>query len=90
MSRCPVSVNPKKQPSAKSKRSFSETRELEALPGQIETLESEHEELLRLLSSPDVHAKGPEEAARLSQKLMEQEALIEKAYARWSELEEKG
>jgi ATP-binding cassette subfamily F protein uup len=86
----PKKKAPKKQPSAKSKRSFSETRELEALPGQIETLESEHEELLRLLSSPDVHAKGPEEAARLSQKLMEQEALIEKAYARWSELEEKG
>jgi ABC transport system ATP-binding/permease protein len=74
---------------AKRKLSYKETKELEALPGRIETLEAERTEIIAALSSPEFYA-GSDQAqmaatnARLEMLVRE----LDEAYARWEQLEE--
>lgn len=78
-----------KQPKAKTKLSYKETRELEELPQKIEALEKEKAERMELLNSPDFY-KSHDHARviQINASLEELEKKLEEAYNRWSELEE--
>jgi len=65
--------------------SYKEKRELEALEGEIDTLEQEKERLMQLLSNSA--AAESTEIANAGREFTEIEALLERNYARWEELE---
>ncbi len=69
--------------------SFKETRELEALPAQIETLESEQETLTQKMLEADYHKRPVEEIKADKERIESLPSLIEDAYARWEELTQK-
>ena len=69
------------------KLSFKDQKELETLPGRIEALESEHTALGLQLSDPAVYADGGNRARTLADRVSAIEKELEKAYARWAELE---
>ncbi|PKN18597.1 MAG: ABC transporter ATP-binding protein [Deltaproteobacteria bacterium HGW-Deltaproteobacteria-6] len=78
-----------KQPKEKSKLSFKETKELEELPQKIEKMEKEKEQLVELLNSADLYkTNNPSRVLDVNNQLAALEANLEKAYARWDELEE--
>jgi ATP-binding cassette subfamily F protein uup len=71
------------------KLSYKETRELEALPGEIEALEREQAELARKMTAPDYY-RGAVEALRADQQRVgEIEALLMRKLERWAALEAK-
>jgi ATP-binding cassette subfamily F protein uup len=67
--------------------SFKEKRELHDLPGTIEKLEAEKQDLFALMASPSFYATRGDEVARIRERLAAVEAEIHIAYARWMELE---
>ena len=73
---------------ARSKMSFKEQRELDALPKEIEALESEQGELTATMSSSEYHRQGPDKMRTDSKRLEDIEALLHAKYARWETLEE--
>ena len=75
--------------SARKKLSFNEKREWEALPGQIETLEAELESLHAEMADPEFFKADPDRIKTASERAKDLPALIEQAYARWEELEER-
>lgn len=81
--------NSSKPRAGKTKLSFNENRELEALPGLIEALEQEQAELNEKLLDPDLYRNAPKEAAQFQARIQEiEEALLEKL-DRWEILEAK-
>jgi ABC transport system ATP-binding/permease protein len=66
---------------------FSEKRELEALPARIEGLEAQRQQLFDLMASPAFYATRGDEVARTKARLASLEEEIHAAYARWMELE---
>jgi len=54
----------------KRKLSYKEQRELEALPGQIDTLETEQAALEKALTDGTLYASDPPRAAQMAQRLM--------------------
>ncbi len=76
-----------KPPAVRARLGYNEQRELEALPGEIESLESEQAELTARMSDAAYYRLGPqrlkEDRARVAQ--LEQQ-LLDK-YARWEALE---
>ncbi len=82
-------VRKEKPPREKSKLSFKETRELEALPEQIETWEKQKALVLESLNSPELYSAGNAgRIAKLNADLAELETKLEDAYHRWEELDE--
>jgi ATP-binding cassette subfamily F protein uup len=79
---------PSRQPQ-KVKLTFKEQRDLESLPSEIEALEREQHELTARLASADYHKQGPEKLRADRQRAEEIERLLERAFERWSALEEK-
>jgi ATP-binding cassette subfamily F protein uup len=76
---------------ARRKLSFRQARELEALPGKIEALESEQAELVASLSSPEFYAGGdPAAVASATARLEVLQHELDSAYLLWEELEEVG
>lgn len=73
-------------PAAK-KLSFKERKEWEELPGRIETLEREQATLTATLGEPGFYKAGPEEIAKVQARMTALEAELERAYARWAELD---
>jgi ATP-binding cassette subfamily F protein uup len=74
--------------SGRSRRlSFGESRELAALPGQIEALESRQHALHALVADPGFYRRTPDEIAAPLAELADVEAALEAAYARWQALE---
>jgi ATP-binding cassette subfamily F protein uup len=69
------------------KRSFAERGELEALPGQIEALEQEQQQLYEALSDPKLYQESGPEVARIQARLDEIAEALEAAYERWMFLE---
>ncbi len=69
------------------KMSFKETRELEGLPLKIEQLESEHTQLVEVLSDPNIYKSDAVKAAQSSTRLKQIEAETKLSFARWEELE---
>jgi len=79
--------SPEKKPKAR-KLSYKDQRELQQLPGRIESLEQELEQLQLQLSDPEVFKQqGAEGLQALGERLKQAEAELEQAFDRWAELE---
>ena len=74
---------------ARVKLSFKEQRELESLPGEIETLEAEQSAINQRMASSDYHKQGAEAIKADGQRASDIEKLLEQKYARWDELDQK-
>mgnify|MGYP000258231708 CR=1 FL=1 len=73
---------------SKKKLSFKEKRELEELPGQIDTLENLIDELQQQVNQSDFFSQAQELSNKILNQLAESESKLEVAYARWQELDE--
>ncbi len=71
------------------KLSYKETRDLEALPLQIEAMEAEQVGLAVRLADPALYRNEPETVRALQARHVELEAEIEAAMTRWELLEQK-
>ena len=67
---------------------YMEKRELESLPGRIETLEAEVAHIEEALSDPAVYAKDAARAAALAARLPQAKDELDAAETRWLELSE--
>ena len=74
---------------AKKKLSYKESRELEALPAQIDELEDLIGELQEQVNQPDFFSQDPEITKKILNQLQESESKLEVCYDRWQELDEK-
>ncbi len=87
----PVKKEKKERVRAKSKGprklTFKETRELEDLPGRIETLEQEQKQLYETMANESFYKDDGNKVARAKARLGELEQLLEETYDRWEELE---
>ncbi len=91
--------NPKEMPKEKPspgrekikgpKLSYKETRELDALPGEIAALELEQKKLAEKAFAPDYFRQAPETLRADQQRTGEIEALLEAKLERWEALEAK-
>jgi ATP-binding cassette subfamily F protein uup len=66
-----------------------ERRELDALPGRIETLEAEQHQLHVHMADPAFYRSAPEDIARARRRCEDIVPEIETCYRRWEELEAK-
>ncbi|MFT4704395.1 MAG: ATP-binding cassette subfamily F protein uup [Bradymonadia bacterium] len=82
-----VKAQPTEQPPKPKKLSFNQKRELEELPGLLETLHAEVETLSDRMSDPDLYA-DLKEAKRVQLRFDAAQAEHETAFERWAELEE--
>jgi ATP-binding cassette subfamily F protein uup len=73
----------------RSKLSYKEARELEALPAQLEALEAEQAQIAARLADPELYRSSPQEAATLQARSEAIEAELLDALARWEMLEAK-
>jgi ATP-binding cassette subfamily F protein uup len=69
------------------KRSFKETKELEALPGRIEALEREQADIARRLADGAIYRDAPDEATRMGQRHAAIEEELASCLQRWEDLE---
>ncbi len=74
----------------KKKRSFKEQRELESLPGLIETLETELAALHTAMATPDYYRQPGDLLARDQTRLRDLESRLTAAFTRWEALEAGG
>jgi len=79
---------PQPSPNAIRKLSFKEKRELEELPGRIESLEAEHARLTNMLGDPTFYQRDNAEISNTVNRLKELEEELARAYQRWEELEQ--
>ena len=82
--------NSKKQaelPDAPRKLKYKEKQELEKLPATIESLEGSIAKIHELMADSDYYKKPKDELASTQKELSEAQGKLEKAYARWEELE---
>ncbi|MDQ7011058.1 MAG: ATP-binding cassette domain-containing protein [Mariprofundaceae bacterium] len=79
--------NSSKPARIRSKLSYKEQRELDALPGEIEAMESEKAEIEARFCDPDYFSKNTGGFRKDQQRLSELEEKLTDAYARWEELE---
>lgn len=70
----------------KTKRSFKEQREFEAIEGHLEVLESERAKLHEELAQGDVFKQAPELVQEKMERLQSLELEIEERYVRWQVL----
>ena len=71
------------------KMGYMEKRELDALPGQIESLEAHQQELFQIMSKPDFYRNDSKLIATVKTQLAQVEKDLERAFARWEILESK-
>jgi len=76
-------------PAPRRKLSYKEQRELETLPGEIEKLEVEQQQLTQKMSGADYHRLAPDEMRRDGERAVELENLIAERMERWINLEER-
>ena len=69
------------------KLSYNEQRELDALPGKIEALETEQRQLQARMNDPQFYQGTPEEMAPVLARIEAISAALEGCYARWGALE---
>jgi ATP-binding cassette subfamily F protein uup len=69
------------------KLTFKETRELEELPGRIESLEQEQKQLFEAMADGSFYRDDGKQALRAGVRLKELEQLLEDTYGRWEKLE---
>jgi ABC transport system ATP-binding/permease protein len=70
----------------RSKLSFKEQRELEALPANIEALETEQKAIRTQLQDPSIYSRDAQEAARLHQRDADIDAQLMLLLERWEAL----
>lgn len=70
----------------KTKLTFKESKELEALPAQIELMENEQSELYTKMGDPDFY-QNKEDVVAAKKRIEALEAELKKIYARWEYLE---
>ena len=85
----PAQVTPKKQkPKGTSKRlSYNDKRDWETLPDRIAALEVEIIQLEKKLGDPDLYSKQPQEFSKVTDRLTEAKAELNKSEDRWLELD---
>ena len=74
-------------PKKKTKLSYKDQRELDALPAEIESLEARHAQLLEIIAQPDFHQQSPDEVATTLTAVTESEQALDRALERLVELE---
>ena len=72
---------------AKKKLGYKESRELEALPGRIDTLETEIAERTARMNDPGYFQRDPAEVQADNTALADAQAALDVAYERWQALE---
>ncbi len=72
---------------SRRKRSYKEQRELNELPGRIETLEAEKEALQQEMSTPAFYQESAETIVQTQNRLAGLESELERLYGRWEALE---
>jgi ATP-binding cassette subfamily F protein uup len=75
---------------ASTKLSFNETRELQELPAKIEALEAEQHALHARVQGPEFFKEGASAIAQALDRLEQVQTELDRAYARWGELESRG
>ncbi len=75
------------KPPARRKLSYKEQKELELLPAQIESLETEQAEITQALADGSLFVTDHARAQELSQRMVAIEESLMRALERWSELE---
>lgn len=71
----------------KKKISYNEQKELTELPAQIDILENEQAEVNQQIAKPDFYQQDQQKVNLMLEKLAKINADLEKAYARWEELD---
>jgi ABC transport system ATP-binding/permease protein len=79
-----VAVQPSRP---KAKFGFRQQKELESLPSTIQALETEQEELYRVMGNPELYKGDKSEIVCKQERLEEVKKLLAEYYARWDELE---
>jgi len=74
------------RPAARTKLSYKEQRELEALPARIEALEAEQRQLAATLADPAFYAREAQRAGELSRRHAEIETELMSCLERWEAL----
>jgi len=77
------------KPEPKSRLSYKEARELEALPAQIADLETEQAQIAERLADPALYQAHPQDAVSLHARSEAIDAELFDALARWEALEAK-
>ena len=85
-SRPVATAAPPRPAAARTKLSYKEQRELEALPGRIEALEAEQKTLFERLASPALYTEAPQDVASLQARHDQIEELLMAALERWENL----
>ncbi len=80
---------PRPQANSGRKLSYREQRELEALPMQIEAMETEQEELHTTMADPAFYRLGGENVTAARERLESLNRDLEAAYGRWETLEDR-
>ncbi|WP_435605421.1 ATP-binding cassette domain-containing protein [Pseudomonas knackmussii] len=75
-------------PAAKKKLSYKLQRELEAIPGQIEALESDLAAMQAEVASPSFYQRPAEETRGVLERMESLQAELDRLIERWAELEE--
>jgi ATP-binding cassette subfamily F protein uup len=74
---------------SRTKLTYKEARELEALPGRIEALEAEQSALTAKMNDPEYHRVGGAAMKADHARSVELEALLHSHMERWEQLETK-
>ena len=74
-------------PQKKTKLSYKDQRELDALPPEIESLEADHAKLLKLIAQPGFYEQSPDDVAATLTAVTETEQALDRALERLVELE---
>jgi len=82
----PSNATPDKPVPARTKLSYKEQRELDALPARIEVLETEQKELSQLLATGELYVKERQRVPALQARLQSIEAELLQALERWESL----
>jgi len=85
----PAAAPPPARERARQKLSYRETRELEALPGEIEALEAEQRALAATMSDPGYYRRGADALRADRARAAEIERLLDERLVRWESLEAK-
>jgi ATP-binding cassette subfamily F protein uup len=81
---------PRPKPAPPRKLSFNEKRELLELPLRIEALEAEQHALHARVQGPEFYKEGASAIAQALGRLEQIKTELDRAYARWGELESRG
>ena len=76
-----------KAPKKKTKLSYEDQRELDALPAEIESLEARYAELLEIIAQPGFYEQHPDDVATRLNAVTESEQALDRALERLVELE---